>query len=57
MKKIRVLRYVLPEFANQYPEQERMDECEYTLEEACSQGFLASMCDGEHAISCKLVEV
>lgn len=54
-KQIRVTRFVPPHRrdASNYPHTET---CDYSIEEASKQGFLASMVDSEHFITVEYVE-
>lgn len=53
-KQIRVVRFVPPHLAtsDNHPHRE---ECIYSEEEICAQGFLACMVDDEHSITVSYV--
>lgn len=54
-KQIHVTRFVPPHkrYASNYP---HMETCDYSIEEASKQGFLASMVDSEHSITVSYIE-
>lgn len=56
-KKIRVTRKVEDFALKDYGVTEQSETFDYSILDASKQGFLASMCDGEHYIICRMIEV